>query len=74
MPQTGGTIARRIRASRHRQGLSQEKLAELLGTSRRHVIRWENGHTRPGPGYAAKLAQVLGEDAKAFHTNGKKLR
>jgi transcriptional regulator with XRE-family HTH domain len=40
----------RIRRARKRKGLSQENLALTVGTSRRHMIRLENGqHLPSGP-------------------------
>jgi transcriptional regulator with XRE-family HTH domain len=37
----------RIRRARKRKGLSQENLAVTVGTSRRHMIRLENGQHLP---------------------------
>jgi transcriptional regulator with XRE-family HTH domain len=54
-----GALGQHIRESRIRLGLSQEKLAELVGTHRRHVIRWEQGLHRPSGVYAERLAEVL---------------
>jgi transcriptional regulator with XRE-family HTH domain len=40
-------FAGRIQRLRADHGLSQERLAELLGVSRMSVIRWEQGKVRP---------------------------
>jgi transcriptional regulator with XRE-family HTH domain len=54
-------LAKRIKEARLRAGLSQERLAELVGTHRRHVIRWEQGLHRPKGVYAERLAEILKE-------------
>lgn len=58
----------RIRTARQRAGLSQERFAELLGTSRRHVMRWEKkvGATKPSPHYQRRIAEVTGEPEETF--------
>lgn len=53
------SIGEMIRAARAKMGLSQPELALRVGTSRRTVMRWENGQTHPGPKYAPKLVAVL---------------
>ena len=58
-------MAFRIRWARKSAGLSQEKLAEVVGTSRRHVIRWEQG-TRPGAYYRKRLARATGQPELLF--------
>lgn len=37
------TLAQRIQEQRKRCGMSQEKLAELVGVSRQAVTKWESG-------------------------------
>jgi transcriptional regulator with XRE-family HTH domain len=59
-------INKRIRWARKRAGLSQLRFAELLGTSPRHVIRWENGQHRPSAAYAIKIAEVTGQPSALF--------
>lgn len=44
--------------ARTRAGLSQRKLAKLLGVSRQTLFRWETGQTEP-PGVAAAFLRVL---------------
>ena len=41
------TLGDRIKEQRKRNGLSQEKLAELAGVSRQAVTKWENGQSLP---------------------------
>lgn len=58
-------INERIRWARTRAGFSQERFATEVGTSRRHVMRWEKG-TKPGPAYARRIADVTGQPADLF--------
>ena len=44
---------------RKRQGLSQEKLAELIGVSRGSISKWETGKKTPNADNIAELAIVL---------------
>ena len=37
------SLGTRIRDARQRRGLSQEKVAELVGVSRQAVAKWESG-------------------------------
>ena len=48
-------IPDRLRRVRGRLGLSQERLAALLGVSFASVNRWERGATRPAPALLARL-------------------
>lgn len=38
-----------IKAFRLRMGMTQEKLAELLGVRHATLNRWEKGHAKPSP-------------------------
>jgi len=40
-------VRRRDQAGQDEPKISQERLAEIVGTSRRHMIRLENGENRP---------------------------
>ncbi len=60
------TVGQRIRSARKAKGLSMDKLAALLGTYRRQIIRWEQGVNRPGPAYVARLAEVLEQPEEFF--------
>lgn len=62
----GLTVGKRIRWTRRAMGLSMDKLAARLGTSRRQVIRWEQDVNRPGPVYVARLAEVLEQPLSYF--------
>lgn len=55
-------VGRRIEAARKKKGLSQVRLAALLGLGtdgRRTVMRWESGKTTPGLANTVKLEKVL---------------
>jgi transcriptional regulator with XRE-family HTH domain len=54
-------LSERIREARLSAGLSQVKLAQLLGTTRRTVLKWEAGDNQPGALYGARLEQVLNQ-------------
>lgn len=56
----------RIKQAREEKGLTQRELAELVGTSRRHVIRWEQGRHLPSRVYAVRLAGALGRQPEFF--------
>lgn len=43
VPGEGASLAERIRAQRIRCGLTQERLAEIVGVSRQAVTKWETG-------------------------------
>lgn len=42
--------------------ISQERLAEAVGITRRHMIRIENGEHRPLPELRDRIAEVVGAD------------
>jgi DNA-binding XRE family transcriptional regulator len=54
-------VVRRTRLSQRRKmvGLSQEKLAEIIGVDRSTVVRWEAADTEPQPWHRPKLARAL---------------
>jgi transcriptional regulator with XRE-family HTH domain len=56
-------INERIRWARKRKGLSLDRLAEQVGSSRRHLIRLEKGENRPGPELRARIAVATGQPA-----------
>ena len=60
----------RIRKARLAAGLSQEKLGELVGSSRRHVMRWEKGTHRPTKRYIARIAEATGTAPEFFVDEG----
>lgn len=53
-----------IRYHRQRQGWSQQRVAELVGTSEDMVSRWERGKNMPGPYYREKLCTLFQQDAE----------
>lgn len=63
-------LAKRIRWARRQAGLSQVRFAKALGTSQRHVVRWEYGEHRPGPEYRQRIAEVTGLPADLFEDEG----
>ena len=60
MDTTSKRVGAAIRTAREGAGLSQERFAEQLGTSRRHVMRWESGRCIPGPRFRARIRELTG--------------
>ncbi len=60
------TPGKRIREARKASGLSQEKLAELMGVSRQAVTKWEADKTSPTTDNLFRLADVLGTSVHAL--------
>lgn len=54
------TLGERIKERRQNAGLSQEKVAELVGVSRQAVTKWEAGQTAPNTGNLFRLAEIFG--------------
>lgn len=54
------TLGERIKQQRQRCGMSQEKVAELVGVSRQAVAKWESGQSAPNTENLFKLADILG--------------
>lgn len=50
----------RIKELRKKQGLTQQKLGELVGASRASVSQWESGEHSPSGDYLIALAKVFG--------------
>jgi len=53
-------LGERIKTCRQSAGLSQEKLAELVGVSRQAVTKWEAGLSAPSTENLFRLAEILG--------------
>jgi transcriptional regulator with XRE-family HTH domain len=54
-----------IRSARKSRGLTQRQLAELLGTTRVSVWKWENGHSLPTQAIVIdRIQEVLGVDLR----------
>ena len=54
------TLGERIKAFRKNAGMSQEKVAELVGVSRQAVTKWEYGKSAPSTDNLFKLAEIFG--------------
>ncbi|MCM1261717.1 MAG: helix-turn-helix domain-containing protein [Butyrivibrio sp.] len=52
-------LGKRIALLRKQNGMSQEKLAELLCISPQAISKWENGHTTPDTSLLPVLAQIF---------------
>jgi transcriptional regulator with XRE-family HTH domain len=60
------TVGKRIRMARRAAGLSQEKLANLIGTTRQVIIRWEQDRHLPNAKSRNRLAEATGLTADVF--------
>lgn len=54
------TLGERIKECRKTAGLSQEKVAELVGISRQAVTKWETNQSAPSTENLFKLAEIFG--------------
>ncbi len=52
--------AERIRKLRQQQGLSQQKLGDMLGLSAVSVGKWERGQTQPDIHSLTRMADIFG--------------
>lgn len=67
-----------LKMLRQNKGLSQEKLAEILGVSRQAVTKWESGQTTPSSGnlialadlYKVSLDELLGKEVTSIYCGG----
>jgi DNA-binding XRE family transcriptional regulator len=55
-----------LRAYRHREGLTQKRLAELTGIPQHHISEMENGKRTIGKERARRLAEALHCDYRRF--------
>lgn len=53
-------LGERIKECRQSSGMSQEKVAELLGVSRQAVTKWEANQSAPNTENLFKLAEIFG--------------
>lgn len=53
-------IADKIKSLREKKGLTQNKLADKIGTTRASVNAWEMGLSVPSTQYIGELAKVFG--------------
>lgn len=63
-------IAREILAARRAAGMSQESLAEAIGTSQSRVSKWERGEEMPRIEALYKIAQATGTTAEVALVSG----
>ena len=54
------TLGSRIKKCRNEKGMSQEKVAELVGVSRQAVTKWEADQSSPSTDNLFKLAELIG--------------
>lgn len=54
------SLGERIKEQRKSCGMSQEKVAELVGVSRQAVTKWETGQSAPSTENLFKLAEIFG--------------
>ena len=52
-------LGERIKEVRKTNGITQEKLAELIGVSRTAITRWESGETNPTVDHLIAVCRVL---------------
>ena len=53
------TLGERIKTCRQKVGMSQEKVAELVGVSRQAVTKWESNQSAPNTENLFKLAEIF---------------
>ena len=54
------TLGKKIRACRQEAGMSQEKVAELVGVSRQAVTKWEADQSVPHTEHLFRLSEIFG--------------
>ncbi|SMO61774.1 repressor LexA [Balnearium lithotrophicum] len=59
-------IGKKIKLLRERKGLTQQELAELIGTTQQTVAYWEVGQRKPRYSKLQKLAEVFGVPISYF--------
>lgn len=67
-PESGGAYRRARELVRLSSGkrMTQERLAEQVGTDRTYISKIESGHHRPGPGLRDRIADALGVDPSSL--------
>lgn len=53
-------LGERIKLARQAAGISQEELAEKIGTKQSQVWRWESNRAEPRISFLKKIAEVTG--------------
>ena len=59
-------IGLRIRQARKQAGLSHDRLGELVGTSRQHLIKLEKGKHAPREALLQRIAEATGKKMAFF--------
>lgn len=59
-------IAARIRRARRQSELTLDRLGEIVGTSRHHLIRLEKGDHRPREEMLTRIAEATGKPVDYF--------
>lgn len=57
-------VARELRRVRKQEGMTQEKLAELVGTKKSNISRLESGRYNPSLDFLVKVANGLGREVQ----------
>ena len=68
------TLGETIRKLRKIAGLSQTKLANLLGVTQSTVAFWESGRNHPRHKYLEKMSAIFGVSPAVFYANGDAFR
>lgn len=66
------TLGEKLKTHRANKGLSQEKIAEIVGVSRQAVTKWENDQTAPSSGNLITLAAIYGTSLDELADNKSK--
>lgn len=62
-------VGRQIRRARVTAGLSHDRLAIAVGSSRQHLIRLEKGEHLARPGMLEKIAEATGKAVEFFESD-----
>src|SRR5215472_11467678 len=78
-PETHPQPRVRLTDARNDRELSQQEVADLIGSTHVNVSRWERGITRPGPFFRRKLCKLFGKteeelDLGSSHDNAEPAR
>lgn len=60
------TVGRRVRWARRQAGLSQDRLAAAMGTTRQAIIRWEKDRNLPNARSRERLGIATGQHPDFF--------
>ncbi|SDB40933.1 DNA-binding transcriptional regulator, XRE-family HTH domain [Pseudobutyrivibrio sp. YE44] len=55
------SIAKELRDTRHQLNLTQESLADLVGTKKSNISRMESGKYNPSLDFLVKVAESMGK-------------